>query len=104
MLDGSPPSHPEPGLQRRAIVSEWHRLRQGGPVGRINTSERSRATNVFADLGARTVVIAVDMGRLVQQTHYYVAVRAMDGCAKVGPIDTAQITTKQRELATVTPF
>jgi hypothetical protein len=47
--------------------------------------------------------IIVDMGGLVQETHYHVAVRAMDSCAKLGPLATAQITTQQRKYATVTP-
>jgi hypothetical protein len=48
-------------------------------------------------------MIQADMGGLVQQTHYYVAVRAMDGCTGLGPINTAQITTGPRMFATVTP-
>jgi hypothetical protein len=48
-------------------------------------------------------MIEVDMGGLVQSTHYFVAVRAMDACAGVGPIRTVEITTPQRVFATVSP-
>ncbi len=47
--------------------------------------------------------VAFDMGGLVQQTHYYVAVRAMDACARFGPIASAELTTKRRVFATVSP-
>jgi hypothetical protein len=48
-------------------------------------------------------MIEVDMGGLLQSTHYYVAVRAMDACTGVGPIAMAELTTKTRVFATVTP-
>jgi hypothetical protein len=48
-------------------------------------------------------MIQVDMGGLVQSTHYYVGVRAMDACTGEGPIRTAEITTPMRQFATVTP-
>ncbi|MDH5676881.1 MAG: hypothetical protein OEZ06_32495 [Myxococcales bacterium] len=43
------------------------------------------------------------LGGLVQQTHYYVGVRAMDACAGVGPLAVAEFTTPERIFATVTP-
>jgi hypothetical protein len=48
-------------------------------------------------------MIEADIGGLVQQTHYYVAVRAMDSCAGMGPISSAEVTTTKRVFATVTP-
>lgn len=48
-------------------------------------------------------MIEVEMGGLVQQTHYYVAVRAMDACTGVGPITAAEVTTPARVFATVSP-
>jgi hypothetical protein len=48
-------------------------------------------------------MIEIDMGGLIQATHYYVAVRAMDACTGVGPIAMAELTTKARVFATVTP-
>ncbi len=48
-------------------------------------------------------MIKVEMGGLVQETHYYVAVRAMDECAGVGPIAVSEVTTSERIFATVTP-
>jgi hypothetical protein len=48
-------------------------------------------------------MVETDFGGLVQRTHYYVAVRALDGCNAAGPISSAQLTTPQRQFATVTP-
>jgi hypothetical protein len=48
-------------------------------------------------------MIQVDMGGLVQATHYYVAVRAMDACTGVGPIRSAEFITPMRQFATVSP-
>jgi hypothetical protein len=48
-------------------------------------------------------MIEVDMGGLIQSTHYYVAVRAIDACTGVGPIAMAELTTTERVFATVTP-
>ena len=47
--------------------------------------------------------IEVDIGALVQLTHYYVGVRAMDACTGTGPIRTAEFTTPKRVFATVSP-
>jgi hypothetical protein len=47
--------------------------------------------------------ISVDFGGMVAETHYFVAVRAIDSCARSGPIASAEITTPKREFATVTP-
>jgi hypothetical protein len=48
-------------------------------------------------------MIAVEMGGLVPSTHYYVGVRAMDGCTGMGPIAVAELTTTARVFSTVTP-
>jgi hypothetical protein len=47
--------------------------------------------------------IEANLGGLVAETHYYVGVRALDGCAAEGPIGVAEFTTPQRIFATVTP-
>ena len=47
--------------------------------------------------------IHVELGGLVAQTHYHVAVRAMDRCAGLGPIATGEVTTTERVFATVSP-
>jgi hypothetical protein len=47
--------------------------------------------------------IELDFGGLLAETHYYVAVRALDWCAGVGPIRMVEIDTPKREFATVTP-
>jgi hypothetical protein len=48
-------------------------------------------------------MVTADMGGLVMSTHYFIAVRAMDTCAGVGPIRVAEVTTTERIFATVTP-
>jgi hypothetical protein len=48
-------------------------------------------------------MIHVEMGGLVQETHYYVAVRAMDGCSALGPLSVQEVTTPAREFTTVSP-
>jgi len=47
--------------------------------------------------------VEVALGGLNELTHYYIAVRAMDGCAAVGPIRTVELTTPKRIFATVSP-
>jgi len=45
--------------------------------------------------------IRVELGGLNASTHYYVAVRAMDGCTAVGDIMVAEFTTPERVFTTV---
>ncbi|HET8934929.1 MAG TPA: CFI-box-CTERM domain-containing protein [Polyangiales bacterium] len=47
--------------------------------------------------------VKVSIGGLTQETHYFVGVRAVDGCAMAGPVSVGEITTPMREFATVTP-
>jgi hypothetical protein len=47
--------------------------------------------------------VRVELGGLVALTHYYVGVRAIDGCANASAIRVAEITTPERTFATVTP-
>jgi hypothetical protein len=47
--------------------------------------------------------VSGEIGDLVAQKHYYVAVRATDVLARHGPISVAKITTDTRQFATVTP-
>jgi hypothetical protein len=48
-------------------------------------------------------MVTIDMGGLVQGTHYYVGVRALDGCSASSPITVTEFTTPMRIFATVTP-
>jgi hypothetical protein len=48
-------------------------------------------------------MIDTSIGDLVAQTRYYVAVRATDRLNRHGPITVAEITTRKRVFATVTP-
>ncbi len=47
--------------------------------------------------------VDVDIGGLTFQTHYYVAVRAIDACNARGPISIAEVTTTSIEFTTVSP-
>ncbi len=47
--------------------------------------------------------IELAMGGLIAETHYFVAIRPMDACAGVGPIEVAELTTPKRIFSTVTP-
>jgi len=48
-------------------------------------------------------MIEIDFGGLSPETHYHVAVRAIDWCAGLGPIRSVELDTPEREFATVTP-
>ncbi|HMI93715.1 MAG TPA: CFI-box-CTERM domain-containing protein, partial [Polyangiales bacterium] len=47
--------------------------------------------------------ISVEFGGMIAETHYFIAVRAIDSCARPGPIASTELTTPAREFATVTP-
>ncbi|MCA9610938.1 MAG: hypothetical protein KC619_35335, partial [Myxococcales bacterium] len=47
--------------------------------------------------------IEVDFGGLIQESHFYVAVRAVDRCNTAGPIVTAEYTTPPIHFTTVSP-
>jgi len=67
-----------------------------------SASVAAEALMVPADAKAGDM-IKVAIGGLTQETHYFVGVRAVDGCAASGPVSVAEITTPTREFATVTP-
>jgi hypothetical protein len=48
-------------------------------------------------------IIDVELGGMVAETRYFIAVRAIDSCARSGPIASTELTTPAREFATVTP-
>jgi hypothetical protein len=47
--------------------------------------------------------ITVDIGGMTFQTHYWIAVRAIDGCNVAGPIAVAEYTTPNIQFTTVSP-
>jgi hypothetical protein len=81
------------------IVDEASFMR-GQPAKSATTA--AEALDVPNDVAAGDA-IKVDIGGLIGETHYYVAVRAVDACAEAGPISVAEITTPKREFATVSP-
>jgi hypothetical protein len=48
-------------------------------------------------------MISVELGGMVAETRYFIAVRAIDSCARSGPITSTELTTATREFATVSP-
>lgn len=48
-------------------------------------------------------MVEIGMGGLVQGTHYFIGVRAVDGCAASSEIRVVETTTPMRVFATVTP-
>lgn len=47
--------------------------------------------------------IDIDIGGLTYETHYFVGLRAIDGCNQAGPIAVAEFTTLPIEFTTVSP-
>ncbi len=47
--------------------------------------------------------VRVDVGGFVQETRYFIGVRAMDECTGVGPVAVTEITMPKRVFSTVTP-
>jgi hypothetical protein len=117
-------SHPDP-----LHAHEWVRLRfaaaadDGGIVryevrvsnqpiidetGFTMATRAKQATIEAAELIVPAAVpagqaIVVDTGGLVERSHYYLAVRAIDACAGMGPIRSIELETPQRVFSTVTP-
>jgi len=48
-------------------------------------------------------LISTTVGDLAAQTHYYIAVRAINDMNEHGPLAVAEVTTTQRTFATVSP-
>ena len=72
----------------------------GAPAKQASSDAAELLVPTTAAPGER---IEVALGGLLPQTRQYVAVRALDACAAGGPIAAAEITTPEREFATVSP-
>jgi hypothetical protein len=78
-------------------------IRNGRPA-KTATLDAEGAVSLMIDPKVKAgESIRTEIGDLVAETHYYVAVRATDRLNRRGPISVAQITTPKREFATVTP-
>lgn len=73
---------------------------RGAPAKTATTAAEALIVPVDAVPGQP---VKVSIGGLTQETHYFVGVRAIDGCAMPGPVRVGEITTPMREFATVTP-
>ena len=73
---------------------------RGAPAKSASTAAEALIVPVNAAPGQ---AVKVSIGGLTQETHYFVGVRAVDGCAMPGPVSVGEITTPMREFATVTP-
>lgn len=85
------------------ITDETTFLRNGRPAKNA-TDDAEGATSLMLPVDVEAGdLIDSDVGDLVAQTRYFVAVRAKDRWNRTGPISVAEITTKARRFATVTP-
>lgn len=73
---------------------------RGAPAKTATTAAEALIVPVDAAPGQP---VKVSIGGLIQETHYFVGVRAVDGCAIPGPVSVGEITTPKREFATVSP-
>jgi hypothetical protein len=73
---------------------------RGVPAKSATTTADALTVPVSAAAGES---VRVSIGGLTQETHYFVGVRAVDGCAMAGPVSVGEITTPTRQFATVTP-
>ena len=53
--------------------------------------------------GAPGDAVTVEVGGLSPETHYWVAVRPLDGCNHAGPLEVAEVTTNEIHFTTVSP-
>lgn len=70
------------------------------PANGATLEDQALEIPVEAAAGER---VEIEMGGLVPETTYYVAIRAIDVCNDVGPIATAEVTTTPITFATVSP-
>jgi hypothetical protein len=81
-------------------ISDTDSFMRGQPAKDATIAAEELRVPVDASRGS---TVSIDMGGLVQGTHYYVGVRALDGCSASSPITVAEFTTPMRVFATVTP-
>jgi len=79
-------------------ISDNKSFERGFPAK--NASLEAEELLIDAEVAAGSP-IDVDIGGLAADTHYFVAVRAVDGCAATGEIRVAEITTPPRTFQTV---
>lgn len=85
------------------ITDEASFVREGRPAKTASTdAEGATALTLPADTPAGQLITAT-IGDLVAQSHYYVAVRAVNDMNEHGPLAVAEITTTTRSFATVSP-
>jgi hypothetical protein len=85
------------------IVDELSFIRSGRPA-RTASEDLEGAVSLVLPPGVPAgESIESEIGDLIAQTRYYVAVRATDRLDRHGPISVAQVTTSKRTFATVSP-
>ena len=78
-------------------------IRNGRPAKTATTAAEGAVSLMLDPKVKAGKPIRAEVGDLVAETHYYIAVRAKDRLNRNGPISVAQIITPRREFATVTP-
>jgi len=81
-------------------ISDESSFERGQPAKDATVRAEELRVPVKREAGS---MIEIDMGGLVPETHYYVGVRAVDGCAAASEIRVVEVTTPKRVFATVTP-
>jgi hypothetical protein len=85
------------------IFDEASFIRDGRPAKTASEDEEGAVSLMLPAEVEAGHLVKGEIGDLVAETHYYVAVRATDTLDRHGPISVAQITTQKRAFATVTP-
>lgn len=81
-------------------ITDFESFMRGQPA--MGPSIDSVALEVPTD-GAPGDVVTVEVGSLEPETHYWIAVRPLDGCNDGGPIQVAEVTTREIHFTTVSP-
>jgi hypothetical protein len=85
------------------ITDEFTFVRDGRPAKTASEdSEGATALSLPTNVPAGELITST-IGDLTSETHYYVAVRAINDMNEHGPIAVAEVTTSRRTFSTVTP-
>jgi hypothetical protein len=90
-------------VSTRPIVDEASFIRDGRPAKTASEDAEGAVSLMLPTEVQAGEAIESEIGDLIADTHYYVAIRGVDVLNRAGPISVAEITTRPRVFATVTP-